>query len=290
MFNIRKAERTQTKLRIGLSAPSGAGKTYSALLMASGIASSWDKILLIDTESGRGDFYSDLGEYNIITLKAPFSPERYVEAIQAAESAGMEVIIVDSISHEWEGKGGVLELVESVAQSKFRGNSYAAWSELTPRHQRFVEAIITSSCHIITTVRNKVDTIMTDDKKVKKVGIKEITREGYEYEVTVNFNIDRDTHKVTASKDNTRLFDSRDPFIITQETGKELIDWVKSGKKVTKPVEAETVEITKEDVVAFLTGLGIERKDMAAYILEKTKLDAKTAEPKKVLAALKKVK
>lgn len=285
-MELRKAERKQAKLRIGLSAPSGAGKTYSALLLASGIASDWSKIALIDTESGSGELYAHLGDYNVLQLEAPFSPERYIEAITAAEEAGMEVIIIDSTSHEWEGKGGVLEINESIAQSKFRGNSWSAWSETTPRHQKFIQAIITSKCHIITCTRNKVDTIMTEDKKVKKVGTKEIQREGFEYELTVNFNIDRDTHKVIASKDRTEIFEGQDPFIITKETGKKLIDWALTGAKVVEKPK----EITKEDVVAFLTGLGIERKDMAAYILDKTKLDAKTAEPKKVLAALKKAK
>jgi cytochrome c1 len=134
---------------------------------------------------------------------------------------------------------------------------------------------------------------MTEDKKVKKVGIKEITREGFEYEITVNFNIDRDTHKAMPSKDNTRLFEGKDPFVITAETGKQLINWMKSGKKVkavSKKKEPEVVPVTKADVVAYLTEAGIAKKDMAAYILEKTGLDAKTAEPAEVLAALKKAK
>lgn len=286
-IQLRKAERSQAKLRIGVSAPSGGGKTYSALLMASGMTD-WNKIAVIDTENGRGDIYSDLGDYNIITLEAPFSPERYIEAIKSCEEAGMEVIIIDSISHEWEGQGGCLEINEALANAKYRGNTWSAWNETTPRHRKFIEAIISSTAHVITTVRNKVDTIMTEDKKVKKVGIKEITREGFEYEITVNFNIDRDTHKALPSKDNTRLFEGKDPFIITAETGKALIDWMKSGKKV-KPVKKEIV-ITKQDVVDYLTGLEVPKKEMAAYILEKTELDAKTADPKEVLAALKKAK
>lgn len=284
MLELRKADRKQAKLRIGVSSPAGGGKTYSALILAEGIASDFKKVAIIDTENGSGELYSDLGDYNVITLEAPYSPERYIEAITACEEAGMEVIIIDSISHEWEGKGGCLEINESVAQAKFRGNTWSAWSETTPRHQKFIQSIVQSKCHIITTVRNKVDTIMTEDKKVKKVGTKEITREGFEYELTVNFNIDRDTHKVIASKDRTRLFEGVDPFIITKETGKKLVEWAMSGSVVKAPV----VAITKDDVINYLTGLGIAKKDMVAYILEKTKLDAKTAEPKKVLAALKK--
>jgi hypothetical protein len=292
MLELRKAERSQAKLRIGVSAPSGGGKTYSALLMASGMTD-WNKIAVIDTENGRGDIYSDLGDYNIITLEAPFTPERYIEAIKSCEEAGMEVIIIDSISHEWEGQGGCLEINESLANAKYRGNTWSAWNETTPRHRKFIEAIISSTAHVITTVRNKVDTIMTEDKKVKKVGIKEITREGFEYEITVNFNIDRDTHKAMPSKDNTRLFEGKDPFVITAETGKELIDWMKSGKKVKavpKKKEPEAIPVTKQDVVNHLTSLGIAKKDMATFILDRTGLDAKIMDPAEVLIALKKAK
>lgn len=294
-MQLRKAERSKAKLRIGLSAPSGAGKTYSALLMASGIASSWDKIAVIDTESGSAELYSHLGGYNVIPLEAPYSPERYIEAIKACEDAGMEVIVIDSTSHEWEGKGGCLELNETIAQAKFRGNTWSAWSETTKRHQSFIEAILTSKCHIITATRNKIDTVMTEDKKVKKVGTKEIQREGFEYELTVNFNIDRDTHKAIASKDRTNIFDSMDPFVITAETGKILKDWAESGKEVLAAPVAEQPEkgpINKQDIVDYLadTQPGLAKKDMAAYILEKTGLDAKTAEPGIILEALKTVK
>ena len=250
MMQIRKAERKQSKLRIGLSSPSGAGKTYSALLLAKGLVGSWDKVGMIDTETGRGDFYSDLGGYTIATMDAPFTPEKYIEYINGMVEAGMEVIIIDSISHEWEGKGGCLELNEKLAQAKYKGNTWSAWSETTPRHQKFIDAIVQAPVHIITTVRNKVDTVMTDDKKVKKVGVKEITREGFEYELTVNFALDRDTHTAIASKDNTRLYDSLDPFVITEKTGEELAKWVMGGVVDTtaedkKKKRAEIAELLK---------------------------------------------
>ena len=224
-IQIRKAERSQSKLRIGLSGPSGSGKTYSALRLGRGLASGWEKVILIDSENGSGELYSDLGPYNVITLKAPFSPEIYIEAIQAAEDSGAEVIILDSTSHEWDGKGGCLEINEKLASAKYKGNTWAAWSETTPRHQKFIQAITSSQCHIITTQRSKTDTIQTEDKKIKKVGMKDIQREGFEYELTTNFNIDREGHLAIASKDRTTLFIDRDPFLIDESTGKELIDW-----------------------------------------------------------------
>lgn len=233
-LQLRPAERTKAKLRIGLSGPSGSGKTYSALLLASGIASDWNKIALIDTENGSGDLYSHLGAYNVITLTEPYSPEHYIEAIKACEQAGMEVIIVDSVTHEWDGKGGCLELNDALANSKYKGNTWAAWSSTTPRHQKFIESITRSTCHVITTVRNKQDTVQVDGK-VKKVGTKEIQREGFEYELTVNFNLDREHNTAMASKDRTELFTNVDPFVISWETGAKLSEWANSGKDAPTP-------------------------------------------------------
>lgn len=262
-IEIRKATRKQAKLRIGLSGPSGSGKTYSALLLARGLASSWNKILLIDTENGSGELYSDLGDYNIITLSAPFAPERYVEAINAAEKAGVEVIVIDSTSHEWDGKGGCLELNDKLASAKFKGNTWAAWSEITPRHQQFIQAIISSPCHIVTTARSKTDMIQTEDKKIKKVGTKEIQREGFEYELTANFNIDRDHHLAISSKDRTGLFIDRDPFIITTETGEELKKWNNGG--------VVNINEIKKQIIFQLTerldiGLPAEKYEVAEFI------------------------
>lgn len=224
----------KSRLRVGLSGPSGSGKTFSSLLIASGVASAWDKVALIDTENGSGDLYSHLGDYNIIRMEAPFTPERYIEAIKACEAAGMEVIVIDSVTHEWDGKGGVLELNESLAKAKYKGNTWAAWNETTPRHQAFIYAIVQSTCHIITTVRNKQDTVQVDGK-VKKVGTKEIQREGFEYELTLNLNLDRETLTAIASKDRTGLFNALDPFQITKDTGEILSQWANEGKDPPPP-------------------------------------------------------
>lgn len=236
MSNLRKATRKKAKIRLGLSAVSGGGKTYSALLLASGMTD-WDKIALIDTENGSGDLYSNLGAYNILPITAPFTPEKYVEAIKECELAGMEVIIIDSITHEWDGKGGVLEI-----HSKMTGNSFTNWATVGVRHTNFLNAILESPCHVITTVRRKQEYEQTKDSngkvKVEKVGMKEITREGWEYEVTANLEIDVN-HYATSSKDRTFLFDGKPPFVITAETGKLIKQWCDMGIDVEKPVLPE---------------------------------------------------
>jgi hypothetical protein len=282
-IEIRKAERKQAKLRIGVSGPSGSGKTMSALKMAFGMTGDWSKIVVIDTESGRGELYAHLGEYSIVRLGAPYSPERYIEYIKACEEAGFSVIIIDSLSHEWEGAGGCLEINETIAQSRFRGNSFTAWSETKPRHRKLIETIINSPAHIIASSRTKIEMVMTDDKKVKKVGMKEIQMEGTEYEWTINFTIDREKHLAVVGKDNTELFEGKDPFIITPDTGRQLMEWAMSGKEAPAPT------VTKADIRAYLEREYpiLDSKEYGTFIKDNTGLDPNTTEPALVLSALK---
>lgn len=225
---LQKATRKKVKLRLGLSAVSGGGKTFSALLLAKGLVGDWSKIAVIDTENGSASLYSHLGDFNTIELQAPYTPERYIQAIKACEDAGMECIIVDSITHEWDGKGGLLEI-----HSSMQGNSFTNWSSLTPRHQKFIDAILQSTAHVITTVRRKTEYEMSKDgngkTKVEKAGLKEVTRDGFEYELTVNFNLDTN-HHCTTSKDRTGLFMDKPFFTITEQTGELIKDWCESGE------------------------------------------------------------
>ena len=126
MLQLQKATRKKSKLRLNLSGPAGSGKTYSALLMAKGLIGDWDKVAVIDTENGSAGLYSHLGSFNTIDLQAPFSPERYIEAIDACIKAGMECIIIDSSTHEWNGAGGCIDINEKLAQSKYKGNTWSA--------------------------------------------------------------------------------------------------------------------------------------------------------------------
>ncbi len=226
-MNLQKAQRQQVKLRVGLSGPSGYGKTYSALLLAYGITGNWDKIAIIDTENNSASLYSHLGDFNVLPLKEPFTPERYIQAIQVCENSVIEVLIIDSISHEWSGKGGCLEIHEQL------GGRFNDWAKVTPRHNSFLDAIIQSKIHIITTSRRKVDYSLDQDSngktKVMKLGTKEIQREGYEYELTVNFEFLNDKHLVNVSKDRTGLFVGKPEFIISSNTGKLLKDWCNQG-------------------------------------------------------------
>lgn len=236
MAGLRKAQRRAAKIRLGLASPSGGGKTYSALLIAKGLAGSWDKVAIVDTENGSADLYSHLGDFNVLQLTAPYHPEKYIDAIRECEQAGMEVIIVDSITHEWSGVGGCLELQQIATERQRIKNTYTAWKEVTPRHQKFIDAVLQSNCHIITTVRSKTDYLQVEHegkKSIQKVGMAQVTRDGFEYELTVSLELDVNHYAVT-SKDRTCLFEGKPSFIPSEETGKMLKEWCESGVDIRK--------------------------------------------------------
>tara|TARA_R110000868_G_scaffold376148_5_gene640953 strand:- start:9063 stop:10004 length:942 start_codon:yes stop_codon:yes gene_type:complete len=234
-MEIRKAQRKKAKLRLGIAAPSGAGKTYSALLMAFGIGG---KIGLIDTEHGSGDLYAHLGEYDVISIEAPYTVTKYRQAIQAFEDAGYTTIIIDSLSHAWAGEGGLLDKQGKIADSG-KANGYTAWRTITPEHNALVDAILQSKCHVIATMRSKQEYVLeTNDKgkqTPKKVGMAPIQRDGMEYEFTVMLDIDVN-HVASTSKDRTGLFDGQ-YFKPTIATGKQLLAWLEQGVESTNEAQ-----------------------------------------------------
>lgn len=228
-MELRLATRKQAKIKLALQGPSGSGKTYSSLLLGYGLSGDWSKIAVIDTENHSADLYAHLGNYNVLPLSKPFSPERYIEAIKVCEQAGMDVIILDSITHEWDGPGGVLDIHQAMM-----GNSFTNWSKVTPRHNAFVQKFLQSQCHIIATIRTKQDYVLSEKngKMVpEKVGLKGVTREGMDFEFTLVFDVDI-KHMVTASKDRTGMFMDKPDMMITSETGNKILQWCNAGKSL----------------------------------------------------------
>lgn len=237
-LTLRTAERRKAKMRVAILGPSGAGKTYSALLLARGLATAWDKVALIDSENGSGDLYSDLGPYNVITLER-FSPRDYIEAINACEAAGMEAVVVDSASHEWEWCKAEVDRIKATTK-----NDYTAWGPVGKLHDEFLRKLNTSSVHMVECARTKQDYILVDKngKKVpEKVGMAAVQRDGFEYEFTVVFELDMG-HKAFATKDRTRLFVDKEAQAITPETGKALLNWASTGKEPEKKVETQDAD------------------------------------------------
>lgn len=232
---FQRAHRKKAKLRLALCGPSGSGKTYTSLLLAQGLGG---PIAMIDTEQGSGELYADLTVYDVARLTPPFSPDRYIQAIQAAEQTGYNVLIIDSLSHAWAGQGGILEEVDK--RKAGQKNQFTAWRDVTPQHNSLVDAILQSGCHIIVTMRTKTAYDFEKDQngrlKPVKVGLAPVQRDGMEYEFTVVLDIEAEKHVATSSKDRTGLFDGK-YFVPTAETGQQLKAWLEQG--VDAPQQAQ---------------------------------------------------
>ena len=255
-MEFTKAERRKAKLRLALTGPSGSGKTWGALVIASVFGG---KTAVIDTEKGSASLYTHLLDFDVLELGPPFTPERFLEAMHAAEKAGYTTLIIDSITPEWNGVGGCLELVTEVARAKYKGNQWAAFDDITPRHRKFLDALIQSPMHIIATMRSKTETAQVEDggrKKVVKLGMKAEQRDGAEYEFTTVLDLIHDGHYATASKDRTGIFSDKNPQPITAETGRALMAWLESGADAPPPPPAaaakgkKAVELMDPDLLA----------------------------------------
>lgn len=232
MFQKSVAARESVKLKIGLAGPSGSGKTFSALQLAYGIAGDWSKIAVVDTENSSALYYAGLGPWDHIpfnpdNIRDGYHPNNWVRAIEFVEAdPKIEVLILDSITHEWEGRGGCLQILEEI------NKGFAGWKTVTPLHNRFLDAIRLSPLHVIATMRTKQDYVVEQNEKgkatPKKVGLKTQQREGTDYEFGIVFDIEIN-HFAKTSKDRTGLFADRPEFRISPETGKELLAWSNSG-------------------------------------------------------------
>lgn len=250
-FQIRKAEKRQLALKILCAGSSGSGKTYSALRLATGITNkTGGEIFLINTEGDRGEMYANKFKYNILDLPEPRSPEKYMEAIQACIDAGASVIIIDSLSHEWN------YLNEQV--NNMQGNSFNNWARQKPRHRKLVDFIVESKVHIIATGRGKDEYVMETNEKnktsIKKVGVGVQQEKDTEYEYMVTFNIAQDTHVATVMKDNTGLFDNKFD-VLNEKDGEALYDWANSGNEPVKAPEYDLPKL-REDIIARAKELG----------------------------------
>jgi hypothetical protein len=245
-MELKKSERSKAKIKMALQGPSGSGKSVSALLLSKGLTNgNLSKVAVIDTEAGSSNLYAHLGSYNVLNLESPHSPERYMEAIDLCIKSGIEVIILDSISHCWDF---LLDYHASLT-----GNSFTNWNKITPRQKAFVNKILNSDVHIICTMRVKQDYVLSEKngKMVpEKVGLKAIQRDEISYEFTIVFDIDY-KHFASASKDRTNLFEGKPQFIINSNTGKKILDWCNST--ITK--EELQVKVSECNNLSELTNL-----------------------------------
>ena len=197
---FRKACKIDARLRMALTGPPGSGKTFTGLALAAGLKAG--PVALVDTERGSASKYADQFDFDVLELET-FHPERYIEAIQAAEEAAYGVLVIDSLSHAWMGRDGALELVDRAAGRMKSSNSFAAWRDVTPLQNRLLDAILGAKVHIIATMRSRLGYVQERDAKgrtiVRKVGLKAVQRDGVEYEFDVVGDMDQD-HCMTIQK------------------------------------------------------------------------------------------
>lgn len=243
-MQFQKATKKRSKARIALDGPSGAGKTYTALIAATVMAEG-GKIAVIDTERGSASLYADKFEFDVLELDN-FDPRQYIEAIEAAEKTGYSVIVIDSLSHAWEGEGGALDQVDKAAK-RLQGNSFAAWKDVTPLQRRLVDAMLQSPCHIIATMRSKMDYVQEKDEKtgktiIRKVGMAPVQRQGMEYEFTIVGDMDVD-HNLMITKSRCDIMADAVENKPAAKFWQKLLDWLNSGEepaKVEYPEPAQT--------------------------------------------------
>ncbi len=240
---FQKATKKRAKARVAIDGPSGAGKTFSALIAARVLAEG-GKIAVIDTERGSASLYSDKFNFDVLELET-FSPQLYINAIEAAEAEGYAVIVIDSLSHAWEGEGGALDLVDKAAKRSQSGNSFTAWKDVTPLQRKMVDTILQSRCHVVVTMRSKMEYVQEKDERtnkttIRKVGMAPIQRQGMEYEFTIVADMDID-HNLSISKSRCEALADAVVNKPDDKFFKKLLDWLNDGAASAPSSAAERV-------------------------------------------------
>jgi hypothetical protein len=241
MATFQRARKSQARLRMALVGPPNGGKTYSALAIATGIGG---RVAVIDTEHGSASKYAvpdgrrgnpGDGEFEFEKLELDnFDPRNYVAAIREAEAEGFDVLIIDSLSHAWNGPGGALDIHDRAAAKDKSNNKFAAWRTVTPLHNALVEAMLQCRCHVIATMRSKVEYAQENDAgtgrtRIRKLGMAPVQRDGIEYEFDVVGDLDPDTHDLTITKTRYRPLDGQVIARPDAGLGRKLAAWLSDG-------------------------------------------------------------
>lgn len=270
ILNIKPAERSGSRVVIGISGQSGSGKTYSALKLARGMVDSPSEIGFLDTENGRGRLYSNIldGKFMHADLYAPFSPARYRQAIEEFQKSGVKVLVIDSGSHEWEGEGGCSDIAD---QPLLHGKKMADWKRAKAEHKKFMSALLQSNMHVIVCLRARHKTDFSNPKDPMPLGLHPVCEKDFMFEMTVSMMM-YDNGKVqefTKLPEELRpIFfesgrDSQHQGYIGEAHGRGLIKWVDSGVKVDEEFEQwrSKLQMTASRGVAALTAEAVNLPD-----------------------------
>lgn len=235
---FKKATKEQSKLRLGLCGPAGAGKTYTALRIASALGG---KVAVIDTEHGSASKYADEFRFDVLELES-YHPQQYIDGIAAAQAAGYDILVIDSLTHAWAGKDGVLELHDKAVKRQKTQNSYTAWGDVTPLHQQLIEAMLQSRLHLVATMRSKVEYVQEKDASgrttIRKVGMAPVQRDGMEYEFDIVGDLDVD-HNLVVTKSRCKALADAVVNKPGDEFAAQIKAWLTDGAPATeRPVQA----------------------------------------------------
>ncbi len=225
-----KATKKQAKLRLTFDGPAGSGKTYSSLVLAKALGG---RTALIDTEHGSASKYANLFDFDVVALKE-FSLDTYMKAIAAAGAAKYDVLVIDSLTHAWTGKGGALEQVDSIEE---RQKFTKGWRTVSPLHTRLIDSMLSFPGHLITTMRTKMEYVLVDKggKQVpQKLGMAPVQREGMEYEFDVVVDLDLEGH-VSISKSRCPTVNGPGRRDDVPDMGLRLKAWLTDGEPVPEP-------------------------------------------------------
>ncbi len=264
------AVRRKTRARVALCGPSGSGKTYTALGFAHVFAPG--SVALIDTEKESADGYEGLNGWHWVSFKpATYEPDVLIDALAAAAAAGIECVVIDSLSHFWMGTGGMLEQVDNSAKRSRSGNSFAGWKEMRPAERRMIDAMTSYPGHLIVTMRTKTEWVIQDNERGKKeprrIGTKPEQREGIEYEFSVVADMDLD-NVLTVTK--TRVPPLKRAVVAEPgpDFAQAILDWLNDGGEAAPDVNAYRdravdVHATREDLLALLAEVEDPRVNLA---------------------------
>lgn len=258
MNMFTKATRRKARARVAIDGPAGSGKTYTALVAATSLANGGE-IAVIDTERGSASLYADEFSFDVLELN-DYSPRNYIQAIKAAEQNGYSVIVIDSMSHAWEGQGGILDMHDAATKRQKTENSYTAWKDVTPIHREFVDTMLQSSCHIIATMRAKMKYSQEKDGNgktvIRKIGLAPVQRAGTEYEFTIVCDMDVE-HTLSVSKSRCKPIADKVVRLPDITFFNVLRDWLEKGEVplAIKPIEQDmTIEQARQVLIKTSNG------------------------------------
>ena len=244
MGRFQKATKVGARLRLALSGTSGSGKTFTALRVGCAIAKLvGGRVAVIDSERGSARKYAGIFDFDVLELES-FAPDEYRKAIYDAEGEGYAVIVCDSISHEWMGRGGALEMVDNAASRSKSKSTFTPWRDVTPVHNDFVDSIIRVKAHVIATMRSKTEYVLEKSDSggltPRKVGMAPVQRDGIEYEFDVAGDLDQD-HKLVIGKTRCPALDGAVIRMPGEELAETLVRWLTDGEELAPPPNIEDV-------------------------------------------------